>query len=83
MKNQKPRMLHIDISSSEDLNSCLCECKTTISDEKVLGALLAGAVVSVARNHSRDPHKFANLVAKTIVTAIDIPDITKPNQKLS
>lgn len=83
MKNPKIHTLSINMDLSEDYSSCRCNCKTTISNLDVLGAMLASAVVSIAHGHSRDPHAFAKAVTQTIMEFIDKPGFLKPNQKLS
>lgn len=83
MSKVKTHALSINMDLSEDYSSCLCECKTTISDENVLGALLASAVVSIAHGHSHDPHKFAEAVCGAIMEFIDKPGFTKPKEQLS
>lgn len=47
MSKVKTHALSINMDLSEDYSSCRCECKTTISDETVLGAMLASAVVAI------------------------------------
>lgn len=81
--NQKPRMLNIDISLSEDMNTLGCKSATTVQSEIVLASMLAGAVISIATDHSKDPHEFAQAVCGTIMEFIDKAEITKPNQQLS
>lgn len=83
MKNQKPCMLSIDMTLSDDMNKLDCKSATNIHSEIILASMLAGAVVATAHDHSRDPHKFAEAVCGTIMEFIDKPNITKPNQKLS
>lgn len=83
MKSPKIHTLSINMDLSEDYSSCRCECKTTLTDQDVLGAMLANAVVAIAHDHSRDPHAFAKAVTQTIMEFIDKPGFTKPNQKLS
>lgn len=83
MSKVKTHALSINMDLSEDYSSCRCECKTTISDEKVLGALLASAVVSIAHAHSCNPHKLAEAVCGTIMEFIDKPGFTKPKEQLS
>lgn len=83
MKSPKIHTLSINMDLSEDYTSCRCHCKTTVTDQKVLGALLASAVVAITHDYSRDPHKFAEAVCGTIMELIDKAEITKPNQQLS
>ena len=83
MNKPKTHTLSINMNLSEDYSSCRCACKTTVTDQNVLGALLASAVVAIAHDHSRDPHAFAKAVTDTVMEFIDNPGFTKPNQKLS
>lgn len=83
MNIHKTHTLSINMDLSEDYSSCRCACRTTLTDQKVLGAMLAGAGVSIAHGHSHDPHKFAEAVCGTIMEFIDKPGFTKSNQKLS
>lgn len=83
MNKPKSHTLSINMDLSEDYSSCRCACKTTVTDQKVLGALLARAVVSIAHDYSHDPHAFAKAVTRTIMEFIDKPGVTKPGQKLS
>lgn len=83
MNKKAPYTLNIDMHLSKDLNTCTCRCATTVGSETVLAALLASAVVAIARDHSCDPHKFAEATCATIMEFIDKPGFTKPNQKLS
>ena len=83
MNKPKTHMISINMYVSDDYTSCRCECKSTVTDQKVLGALLASAVVSIAHDYSRDPHAFAKAVTCTIMEFIDNPGFTKPSQKLS
>lgn len=83
MNKPKTHTLSINMDLSEDYSSCRCACKTTVTDQMVLGALLASAVVSIAHDYSRDPHAFAKAVICTIMEFIDNPGFTKPSQKLS
>lgn len=83
MKSPKIHTLSINMDLSEDYNSCRCSCKTTVSDQDVLGALLASAVVAIAHDHSRDPRAFAKAVTETIMEFIDKPGFTKPKEQLS
>lgn len=68
---------------SEDYTSCRCHCKTTVTDQRVLCALLASAVVSIAHDHSQNPRAFAKVVADAIMTFSGTPGFIKPDQKLS
>lgn len=83
MNKPKTHTLSINMDLSEDYSSCQCACRTTLTDQKVLGAMLASTVVSIAHDYSRDPHAFAKAVTGTIMEFIDKPNITKPNQQLS
>lgn len=83
MKKNAPYTLNIDMSLSEDMNTCTCKCASTVGSKTVLAALLASAVVSIAHGHSHDPHKFAEAVCGAIMEFIDKPGFTKPSQKLS
>lgn len=83
MNKKAPYTLNIDMSLSEDMNTCTCKCITTVRSETVLAALIASAVVAIAHDHSCVPHKFAEAVCGTIMEFIDKPGFTKPNQKLS
>ena len=83
MKNPKIHTLSINRDLSEDYSSCRCACRTTLTDQKVLGAMLASAVVSIAHGHSRDPHSFAKAVTDTVMEFIDKPGFTKPKEQLS
>lgn len=83
MNKPKTHTLSINMDLSEDYTSCRCACRTTLTDQDVLGALLASAVVSIAHIHTRDPHAFAKAVTQTIMEFIDKPGFTKPNQKLA
>ena len=83
MKKNAPYKLNIDISSSADLTSCEIKSAASVPNEVTLAAMLAGAVVSTAHEHSDDPHKFAEAVCGTIMEFIDKPGFTKPNHKLS
>lgn len=83
MNKPKTHTLSINMNLSEDYSSCRCACRTTLTDQKVLGAMLASAVVAIAHDYSRDPHAFAKAVTCTIMEFIDNPGFTKPNQKLS
>ena len=83
MNKPKTHTLSINMDLSEDYSSCRCACRTTLTDQKVLGAMLASAVVAIAHDYSLDPHAFAKAVTSTIMEFIDKADITKPNQQLS
>ncbi len=83
MNKPKTHTLSINMDLSKDYSSCRCACRTTLTDQKVLGAMLASAVVSITHGHSHDPHKFAEAVCGAIMEFIDKPGFTKPNQKLS
>lgn len=83
MKKQDPYALHIDLSLSEDMNTRACKSATTVHSEIVLASMLAGAVISMANDHSNDPHKFAEAVCGTIMEFIDKAEISKPNHQLS
>ena len=83
MKKIAPYTLNIDMSLSEDMDTCTCKCITTVKSETVLAALLASAVVAIAHDYSRDPHAFAKAVTCTIMEFIDKPGFTKPKEQLS
>lgn len=83
MKSPKIHTLSINMDLSEDYSSCRCNCKTTLTDQDVLGAMLASTVVAIAHDHSRDPHAFAMAVTQTIMEFIDKPGFTKPKEHLS
>ena len=83
MKKNAPYTLNIDMSLSEDMNTCTCKCATTVGSETVLAVLIASAVVAIAHDHSCNPHKFAEAMCATLMEFIDKPGVTKPNQKLS
>lgn len=83
MNKPKTHTLSINMNLSEDYSSCRCACKTTLTDQKVIGAMLASAVVAIAHDYSQDPHAFAKAVTSTVMEVIDNPGFTKPNQKLS
>lgn len=83
MNKNKPFTLNIDMFLADDMSACTCKCATTVGDKTVLAALLASAVVSIAHDHSPDPHKFAEAVCGAIMEFIDMPGFTKPSQKLS
>lgn len=83
MNKPKTHTLSINMDLSEDYSSCRCACKSTLTDQKVLGALLASAVVAIAHDYSHDPHKFAEAVCGTIMEFIDNPGFTNPKEQLS
>lgn len=83
MKKNAPYTLNIDMFLAEDMSTCRCACKTTITDQKVLGAMLASAVVAIAHDYSQDPHAFAKAVTSTVMEFIDKPGFTKPKEQLS
>jgi hypothetical protein len=83
MKKNAPYTLNIDMSLSEDMNTCTCKCATTVGSETVLAVLIASAVVSIAHDYSRDPHAFAKAVTSTVMEFIDKPGFTKPKEQLS
>lgn len=83
MNKNKPSTLNIDMDLSEDYSSCRCACRTTLTDQKVLGAMLASAVVAIAHDYSRDPHAFAKAVTCTVMEFIDKPGFTKLKEQLS
>lgn len=83
MNKPKTHMISINMYVSDDYTSCRCECKTTITGQKVLGALLASAVVAIAHDHSCVPHKFAEATCATIMEFIDKPGFIKPKEQLS
>lgn len=83
MNNPKTHTLSINMGLSKDYSSCRCACRTTLTDQKVLGAMLASAVVAIAHDYSHDPHKFAEAVCGTIMEFIDKPGFTKPKEQLS
>lgn len=78
-----PYKLNIDMSLSEDMNTCTCKSITTVKSETVLAALLASAVVTIAHDRSCAPHKFAEAVCGTIMEFIDNPGFSKPKNQLS
>ena len=82
MKNPKIHALTITMDLSEDYRSCRCECKTTVTEQEVLGAMLASAVVSIARGHSRDPRAFARAVTLAIEEFINKPGFFKTKSKI-
>ena len=47
MNKPKTHTLSINMDLSEDYSSCRCACRTTLTDQKVLGAMLASAVVAI------------------------------------
>lgn len=83
MKKNAPYTLNIDMSISEDMNTCTCKSITAIKSEPVLAALLASAVVALTHDHSCMPHKFAEAVCGMIMEFIDKPGFTKPKEQLS
>ena len=83
MKKNAPYTLKIDISASADLISCETKSAASVPNEFTLAAMLAGAVVVTAHDHSDDPHNFAEAVCGAIMEFIDKPGFTKPNHKLS
>lgn len=83
MNKPKAHTLSINMDLSEDYSSYRCACRTSLTDQKVLGAMLASAVVAIAHDYSRDPRAFAKAVTCTVMEFIDNPGFTKPNQKLS
>ena len=83
MKKNAPYTLNIDMSLSEDMNTCTCKCATTVGSETVLAALLASAVVAIAHDHSCNPHKFAEAMCATLMEFIDKSGFTKPKEQLS
>lgn len=83
MNKPKTHTLSINMDLSKDYSSCRCACKTTISGQKVLGAMLASAAVAIAHDHSCAPHKFAGALCGTIMEFIDKPGFTKPKEQLS
>lgn len=83
MKKNAPYTLNIDMSISEDMNTCTCKCATTVGSETVLAALLASAVVAIAHDHSCNPHKFAEAMCATLMEFIDKSGFTKPKEQLS
>lgn len=83
MNKPKTHTLSINMDLSEDYSSCRCACKTTVTDQKVLGALLASVVVAIAHDYSQDPHAFAKAVTSTVMEFIDKPGFMKPDKKLS
>lgn len=83
MNKLKTHTLSINMDLSENYGSCRCAWRTTLTDQKVLGALLASAVVAIAHDYSRDPHAFAKAVTSTVMEFIDDPGFTKPKEQLS
>lgn len=83
MNKNAPYTLNIDMSLSEDMNTCTCKCITTVRSETLLAALIASAVVAIAHDHSCAHHKFAEAVCGTIMEFIDKPGFTKPKNQLS
>lgn len=83
MKNQKPCMLSIDMTLSDDMNVCKCKSAASVPNEIILASMLAGAVVATAHDHSSDPHAFAKAVTCTVMEFIDKPGFTKPKEQLS
>lgn len=83
MKNRKTYRFSIDITLSDDMNTLACKSKTSVYNEILLAAMLAGAIVAISHDHSSDPHKFAEAICGTIMDRIDKPDIKEPNQQLS
>lgn len=83
MKSPKIHTLSINMDLSEDYSSCRCACRTSLTDQKVLGAKLASAVVAIAHDYSRDPYSFAKAVTDTVMEFIDKPGFTKPKEQLS
>ena len=83
MNKNAPYTLNIDMSLSEDMDTCICKCSTTVKSETVLAALLASAVVAIAHDHSCVPHKFAEAMCRTTMDFIDNPGFTKTKEQLS
>lgn len=83
MNKNAPYTLNINMSLSEDMDTCICKCSTTVKSETVLAALLASAVVAIAHDHSCAPHKFAEAMCGTIMDFIDNPGFTKSKEQLS
>lgn len=83
MNKPKTHALSINMDLSEDYSSCRCACRTTLTDQMVLGAMLAIAVVDIAHDYSQDPHVFAKAVTSTVMEFIDKPRFTKPKEQLS
>ena len=70
------------MSLSEDMDTCICKCITTVKSETVLAALLASAAVAIAHD-SCAPHMFAEAMCGTIMDFIDNPGFTKSKEQLS
>ena len=83
MNKPKTHTLSINMDLSEDYSSCRCACRTSLTDQKVLGVLLSSAVVAIAHDYSRDPHAFAKAVTSMVMEFIDKPGFTKPKEQLS
>lgn len=83
MNKPKTHTLSINMDLSEDYSSCRCACRTTLTDQKVLDAMLASAVVAIAHDYSQDQHAFAKAVTSTVMEFIDNPGFTKPKEQLS
>lgn len=83
MNIHKTHTLSINMDLSEDYSSCRCACRTALTDQKVLGAMLASAVVAIAHNYSQDPRAFAKAVTSTVMEFIDKLGLTKPKEQLS
>lgn len=83
MNKPKTHTLSINMDLIEDYSSCRCACRTTLTDQKVLGAMLASAVVAIAHVYSQDPHAFAKAVTCTVMEFIDNQGFTKPKEQLS
>lgn len=83
MNKPKTHTLSINMDLSEDYSSCRCACRTTLTDQMVLGAMLASAVAAIAHDHSTDPRAFAKAVTCTVMEFIDKPGFTKPKEQLS
>lgn len=83
MNKPKTHTLSINMDLSKDYSACRCACRTTLTDQKVLGAMLASAAVAIAHDHSCAPHMFAEALCGTIMEFIDKPGFTKPKEQLS
>lgn len=83
MNKPKTHTLSINMDLSEDYSSCRCACRTTLTDQEVLGAMLASAVVAIAHDYSQDPRAFAKTVTSTVMEFIDNPGFTNPKEQLS
>lgn len=83
MNKPKTHTLSINMDLSKGYSSCRCACRSTVTDQKVPGALLASAVVAIAHDYSQDPHAFAKTVTCMIMEFIDKPGLTKPKEQLS